>query len=227
LETGVADGKVESLDVVRRALFLRRETCDSRGICCGPAPPGPERVCVSTGAYRLSCREPDLSDGCLRGRISASAERTALGPRSAGRLVLLVSRDLWAGRSVGNWRVADEILARSARSGALAGCGAFSSMAFGTTELVRGKRGLDIVVSSLGLILSSPLMAGIAILIKTTSSGPVIYSQVRVGQSGRAFRIHKFRSIRQGPPHVGAAGAVHHQAPVTPGCRLFRENKTH
>src|SRR5262249_25480948 len=170
--------------------------------------------------HRLSCREPELSDGCLRGRISAGAERTALGPRSAGRLVLLVPHDLRTRRSGGGWRVADEILARSARSGALAGSGTFSSMAFGTAELVRGKRGLDVVVSSLGLILSSPLMAGIAILIKMTSSGPVIYSQVRVGQAGRPFRIHKFRSMTQGPASLGAAVAGRHRPPGPPVRRV-------
>jgi len=57
------------------------------------------------------------------------------------------------------------------------------------------KRGIDIVVSAGLLILLSPLMALIALLIKRSSPGPVLFSQVRVGQRGRTFRIFKFRTM--------------------------------
>lgn len=58
------------------------------------------------------------------------------------------------------------------------------------------KRGLDIVVSLIALIVSSPLWILIAILIKLTSKGPVLYKQVRVGKNGKHFKILKFRSMR-------------------------------
>ncbi len=57
------------------------------------------------------------------------------------------------------------------------------------------KRALDIIISSLMLIISSPLLIIIPILIKRDSEGPVIYFQVRVGKNGRLFRLYKFRTM--------------------------------
>lgn len=57
------------------------------------------------------------------------------------------------------------------------------------------KRGVDIVGSLFGLILFSPVMAVVAILIKATSPGPVIYCQERVGLHNRPFKMYKFRSM--------------------------------
>lgn len=58
------------------------------------------------------------------------------------------------------------------------------------------KRGVDIVGSLCGLILISPLLLIVAILIKATSRGPVIFSQERVGQHNRVFKMYKFRTMR-------------------------------
>ena len=60
------------------------------------------------------------------------------------------------------------------------------------------KRGLDILVSLIGLILLIPVFIYIAIRVKLSSPGPVIYSQERVGLNGRPVRIYKFRSMRMG-----------------------------
>ena len=57
------------------------------------------------------------------------------------------------------------------------------------------KRALDIVGSSLALLLLSPLFAAIAIAIKLTSRGPVIFRQTRIGQYHREFTFLKFRSM--------------------------------
>ncbi len=59
------------------------------------------------------------------------------------------------------------------------------------------KRGLDIVLSSAGLVMLSPLMLLTAILIKLESPGPVFYTQERMGLDARPFHILKFRSMRQ------------------------------
>lgn len=59
------------------------------------------------------------------------------------------------------------------------------------------KRGLDILISFLALILLSPLFLTIALLIRFSSKGPVIYSQERVGMHDRPFRIYKFRTMVQ------------------------------
>ena len=60
------------------------------------------------------------------------------------------------------------------------------------------KRIMDIVCSGLGLIAISPLMALLAIAVKTTSNGPVFFRQERVGRGGRRFMILKFRTMRLG-----------------------------
>jgi len=57
------------------------------------------------------------------------------------------------------------------------------------------KRGFDIVASSLGLTLLSPLFLIIAIAIKVSSSGPAIFSQERHGRNRRRFRMYKFRTM--------------------------------
>ena len=59
------------------------------------------------------------------------------------------------------------------------------------------KRCLDVLVSSVVLILLSPLMGILAILIKRSSKGPVIYSQERIGLHQKPFSIYKFRSMRE------------------------------
>lgn len=60
------------------------------------------------------------------------------------------------------------------------------------------KRIFDIIASSLGLLLLSPLFLVLAIWIKLDSKGPVFYRQVRVGKDNKDFRIFKFRSMRVG-----------------------------
>jgi exopolysaccharide biosynthesis polyprenyl glycosylphosphotransferase len=57
------------------------------------------------------------------------------------------------------------------------------------------KRALDIAGASLGLMVLSPLMLVIAILIKLTSRGPVIFSQERYGRNKRRFKMYKFRTM--------------------------------
>ena len=57
------------------------------------------------------------------------------------------------------------------------------------------KRALDLLGSLFGVIVLSPLLAGVAIWIKRDSEGPVIFKQVRVGRDGELFECWKFRSM--------------------------------
>lgn len=57
------------------------------------------------------------------------------------------------------------------------------------------KRALDIAVSSVAILVSSPLMIGAAIGIKLSSPGPVIFRQKRTGLGGQPFLIYKFRTM--------------------------------
>jgi lipopolysaccharide/colanic/teichoic acid biosynthesis glycosyltransferase len=61
--------------------------------------------------------------------------------------------------------------------------------------LLRMKRAIDITGSSLALVISSPLFLVIALAIKVSSKGPVLFRQQRVGQHGQSFTFLKFRSM--------------------------------
>lgn len=58
------------------------------------------------------------------------------------------------------------------------------------------KRAMDVVISSIMLVLLAPLLLLVAVLVKLSSPGPVFYTQERVGQDGRAFHVLKFRTMR-------------------------------
>ena len=70
------------------------------------------------------------------------------------------------------------------------------------------KRAIDIVLSSTALLLTWPLMLAIAIAVKITSSGPVLFKQRRYGLHGEEIRVYKFRTMtvcEDGPLVVQAA----------------------
>ncbi len=57
------------------------------------------------------------------------------------------------------------------------------------------KRVMDIIISGMGLILLSPLLALIALAIRLDTPGPVLFPQTRIGRGGQPFTIYKFRSM--------------------------------
>lgn len=63
------------------------------------------------------------------------------------------------------------------------------------------KRGLDIVLSFGGIVALSPLLLGIAAAIKIDDPGPVFFTQKRLGQNKKYFRVYKFRSMKMSTPH--------------------------
>ena len=63
--------------------------------------------------------------------------------------------------------------------------------------LVGSKRAIDFILSLAALFAMLPVLVGIALAIRATSSGPVIYSQERLGKGKRRFRMHKFRTMVQ------------------------------
>ena len=58
------------------------------------------------------------------------------------------------------------------------------------------KRMVDIIGSAIGLILLSPLLIVLAVLVKLTSKGPIIFKQERVGLHNKKFYMYKFRSMK-------------------------------
>lgn len=79
------------------------------------------------------------------------------------------------------------------------------------------KRSGDFLAALLGLVLVSPIMLVTAILVKTTSKGPVFYKQVRVTKDNREFEILKFRSMAaNAEAKSGPMLATSNDARVTP-----------
>ena len=87
------------------------------------------------------------------------------------------------------------------------------------------KRLIDIVLTSLGLLLLSPIMLAIALGIKLTSPGQVIYSQVRVGLLRRHFKIYKFRSMVSGADQIGSSVTKHGDNRITTVGKFIRRTK--
>lgn len=63
------------------------------------------------------------------------------------------------------------------------------------------KRVIDVVLSSLGLIILSPLFLFIIIAIKVDSKGPILFKQKRVGKDKVLFKIYKFRTMKIDTPN--------------------------
>lgn len=62
------------------------------------------------------------------------------------------------------------------------------------------KRAIDVALSGVGIVVLSPVLAGLSLAIKLESPGPVLFKQKRVGKDGKLFEIWKFRSMRTDTP---------------------------
>lgn len=67
-----------------------------------------------------------------------------------------------------------------------------------TAARLSAKRALDLVTAAVALLPALPLMGVIAVAVKRSSPGPVLFRQVRIGQHGRPFVMLKFRTMRDG-----------------------------
>lgn len=86
------------------------------------------------------------------------------------------------------------------------------------------KRSLDVTISAAALLLLSPVLGGIAICVRTSSPGPVIYRQLRSGRYSRPFEILKFRTMFEETTHIEAniRQVTRSDPRVTPIGRLLR-----
>jgi lipopolysaccharide/colanic/teichoic acid biosynthesis glycosyltransferase len=87
------------------------------------------------------------------------------------------------------------------------------------------KRAVDVLVSTVGLVLVVPLFAVIAFAIWLEDGGPVFFRQVRVGRAGRAFEINKFRSMTAAPRACGSNLTIGGNPRVTRVGALLRHSK--
>ncbi len=85
------------------------------------------------------------------------------------------------------------------------------------------KRTIDVVASTVGLALLSPLLAAIALLIRRSSSGPAFFRQERMGLDGKSFYVWKFRSMYDGAERdTGPIWAREDDPRCTPVGRILR-----
>lgn len=85
------------------------------------------------------------------------------------------------------------------------------------------KRISDIVVSSLALLLLSPVLAAIAIAVKRDSDGPILYRQERIGYHKRPFKIIKFRTMAVDAEPNGPALSSENDPRITSVGRFLRK----
>jgi exopolysaccharide biosynthesis polyprenyl glycosylphosphotransferase len=84
---------------------------------------------------------------------------------------------------------------------------------------------LDYSLSALALIFLSPLMAVLALLIRISGKGPVIFRQERIGRYGKPFMIYKFRSMEEDAEPDGPKLAVKGDTRITPLGRFMRKHR--
>ncbi|KJF42548.1 sugar transferase [Draconibacterium sediminis] len=87
------------------------------------------------------------------------------------------------------------------------------------------KRLLDVLFSIIALVLFFPVFIVLAIIIRTSSKGPIIYKQERIGRYGKPFYIYKLRSMVDGAENGSPALSSENDTRITPIGRFLR--KTH
>ena len=87
------------------------------------------------------------------------------------------------------------------------------------------KRVFDLIVSSLGLLILSPLLLVLAIWVKCDSPGPIFYRQLRVGRGNQDFWLFKFRSMQVETDKTGLITIGGHDPRVTRSGYYIRKYK--
>jgi lipopolysaccharide/colanic/teichoic acid biosynthesis glycosyltransferase len=77
------------------------------------------------------------------------------------------------------------------------------------------KRFFDILFSAIGIILLAPLLVVLAMAIKKSSSGPVLYRGIRVGRDGKLFQMLKFRTMVANAEALGGSCTSDHDPRIT------------
>jgi lipopolysaccharide/colanic/teichoic acid biosynthesis glycosyltransferase len=90
---------------------------------------------------------------------------------------------------------------------------------------VQTKRLFDITFAALGLLVLSPLLPLLAIAVKLSSRGPVLFRQQRIGQGGRPFYIVKFRSMVENAEDLGLGLTRDGDPRITAMGRFLRRTK--
>jgi lipopolysaccharide/colanic/teichoic acid biosynthesis glycosyltransferase len=86
------------------------------------------------------------------------------------------------------------------------------------------KRGFDLIFSTIGILILSPVFLIVAIIIKIDSKGPIYFRQDRVGKNNEVFQIHKFRTMEINSESLGKL-TIGEDKRITNFGRWLRKNK--
>ncbi|MFA6636517.1 MAG: sugar transferase [Candidatus Omnitrophota bacterium] len=87
------------------------------------------------------------------------------------------------------------------------------------------KRLFDIICSLAGILVLAPLMLVIAVIIKLTSRGPILFAQQRVGMNGKIFCVYKFRTMVYNAHILGSSVTVRTDLRITAFGHFLRKSK--
>lgn len=85
------------------------------------------------------------------------------------------------------------------------------------------KRCFDFVISLIGIIVLSPILLILALIIKCTSPGPILFKQKRIGIDNKEFKIYKFRTMRTDTPNVATHLLKNPEKYITPIGKFMRK----
>ena len=167
------------------------------------APPGPGEEDRSPGpTVRLGRPYPIFPVGELRRLLARQAIDEVLFAVDSDRLPALEEVFLWCDEEGVCSRLAVDFFPPINSELALERLGNTPLLTFNAAPddevLLFAKRLIDITVALAAIIVLSPLLLTVALLVKLTSPGPVIFRQNRCGLNGRTFTFYKFRSMVTG-----------------------------
>jgi lipopolysaccharide/colanic/teichoic acid biosynthesis glycosyltransferase len=190
----------------------------------GDAAPAFDRYGLSTGVHAISAL-PELID-----RLEVQDVLIALGPGDHAYLdeVLRVcdGKTTRSGRPIALKLVPDfyDAIGGMARTEHMYGLPLIEVLPVPTPAWeAHTKRIIDLVASSLVLVIGLPVWLAIGAAVRLTSSGPAVFRQTRVGQQGRPFTIYKFRTMEDNAErHTGPVWAKKNDLRITAIGRWLR-----
>jgi lipopolysaccharide/colanic/teichoic acid biosynthesis glycosyltransferase len=88
------------------------------------------------------------------------------------------------------------------------------------------QRTLDVLLSSLALLVLTPLLLPVVLLLRITGEGEVLFLQERVGEGGKLFKLYKFATMLKNSPNMGTGTVTLKEDPrVLPVGRFLRKTK--
>lgn len=85
------------------------------------------------------------------------------------------------------------------------------------------KRCFDFISSLMGIIIFSPILLLLALIVKCTSPGPILFKQRRIGKDNQEFMIYKFRTMRIDTPNVATHLLKNPEQYITPIGKFMRK----